>query len=113
MMQRNSPRKVGGSVTRWEVIVAGKSHTCAVAWSGPRVYCWGLNSDGQIGDGSMQNRTAPTLVSNSPVIVKKLFTAGWNHTFGAGIANSWAWGRGTSGQLGNGTQSSSSIPVPF
>lgn len=39
-------------------IVAGVNRTCVIA-SGTS-YCWGLNTDGQIGDGTFTNRKKPT-----------------------------------------------------
>ncbi len=47
----------------WRRIYAGKDHTCAIA-DGYYAYCWGLNSFGQLGDGTdAAQRNAPTPVS--------------------------------------------------
>jgi alpha-tubulin suppressor-like RCC1 family protein len=43
-------------------IAAGNQHTCARTTQGA-VYCWGLNSSGQIGDGTTFNRFVPALVT--------------------------------------------------
>jgi len=37
----------------------GGAHTCAVLDTG-RVYCWGLNTSGQLGDGTLDQRNVPT-----------------------------------------------------
>lgn len=44
-----------GGVTR---VAAGRGHTCAVT-IGREVYCWGLNQDGQLGDGTTEDRLTP------------------------------------------------------
>ena len=42
-------------------VTAGGRHTCAIVDS--RLYCWGRNSDGQIGDTTQETRLVPTPVS--------------------------------------------------
>jgi hypothetical protein len=39
-----------------------------------------------------------------------LISAGWRHSLSLG-GTIWAWGRNNEGQLGNGTNNSSSVPV--
>lgn len=36
-------------------VTAGSSHSCALRETG-RVACWGLNGQGQLGDGTLTNR---------------------------------------------------------
>jgi alpha-tubulin suppressor-like RCC1 family protein len=47
-------------------ISAGRNHTCGLLsvpqFSGAAAYCWGLNADGQLGDGTTINRAAPVAV---------------------------------------------------
>jgi alpha-tubulin suppressor-like RCC1 family protein len=49
-------------------ISTGRDHTCALAVSGDAgvgaPYCWGLNTDGQLGDGTTTNRNVPTPVAD-------------------------------------------------
>jgi len=45
-----------------EEIALGADHGCARTKDGS-VYCWGANPQGQIGDGTTQNRLIPTLVA--------------------------------------------------
>ena len=40
-------------------LAAGANRGCAIM-TNKRAYCWGLNTDGQIGDGTYQNRFSPT-----------------------------------------------------
>lgn len=39
-------------------IAAGSEHTCALTTAGS-IKCWGWNSGGQLGDGTLTNRTTP------------------------------------------------------
>ncbi|HET6576683.1 MAG TPA: hypothetical protein VFG66_00065 [Gemmatimonadales bacterium] len=41
---------------------SGGGHTCGITASG-RAYCWGLNSGGQLGDGTITDRSRPTPVA--------------------------------------------------
>ncbi len=43
-------------------IEAGFDHTCALEESGDVFCCWGLNSFGQLGDGSETSRSSPVRV---------------------------------------------------
>ena len=42
-------------------LVAGRFHVCAVGEES-EVYCWGVNRDGQVGDGTFTDRGSPQLV---------------------------------------------------
>lgn len=43
-------------------LTVGDNHTCGVTADGT-AYCWGANGEGQVGDGSTDDRPEPTLVS--------------------------------------------------
>ena len=103
------PGTVTGITTATQV-AAGTSHTCALLADGA-VECWGSNADGQLGD--------PTVVGSTivPTAVVGLTDA---VSIGLGARHSCAvrstgtvvcWGRGTSGQLGDGLGTSSGVPV--
>ena len=51
-----------GSQANWAVVGGGTGHTCGVKVDGTR-YCWGLNTFGQVGNGTYTNTHQPTLVS--------------------------------------------------
>jgi alpha-tubulin suppressor-like RCC1 family protein/putative cell wall-binding protein len=75
------------------------------------VWAWGDGSSGELGNGtSTKNQTTPVQISNISNIVA--ITGGMLN--GYALDNSghvWTWGFNYSGQLGNGTITSSSIPV--
>ncbi len=90
-------------------ISAGEQHTCALRNDGA-IFCWGLNTDGRLGDGTTTTREAPVQVSGLANATD--ISAGMTRTC-AVVADggAWCWGLGTSGQLGNGLSASSSVPV--
>jgi len=94
-------------------ISAGTSHTCAIRANDGSVWCWGDNASGQLGDGTLVGSPTPVQV---PGITALQLAAGGAFTCArtveAGGGNKVkCWGEGTSGQLGNGTNNSSSSPV--
>ena len=87
-------------------------HTCAL--KGGKVYCWGRNSYGQLGDGTTTNRTTPTLVANGAMGNSGVtaVAAGWEHTLGLKDTTClFAWGWNGRGQLGDGTTTHRTTPV--
>ena len=91
-------------------ISAGENHACALASDG-KAYCWGLNSSRQLGDGTTTYRTTPVLVQNGagPGTYTSI-SAGQRHTCAVGTdGKAYCWGQG--GYLGDGTTTSSSVPV--
>jgi alpha-tubulin suppressor-like RCC1 family protein len=82
-------------------VAAGESHTCALT-SGGVAYCWGLNTDGQLGDNSTTNRNTPAPVSGG--LTFSGLSVGVLHTCGLTTGGTaYCWGRDQYGQLGDGT----------
>jgi alpha-tubulin suppressor-like RCC1 family protein len=82
----------------------GYQHECAVRDTG-EVDCWGLNADGELGDGTLVDRSVPTRVAVEGGIAIDV-AAGLYHTCiidgGGGVQ---CWGNNYVGQVGNGTTS--------
>ncbi|MBK8256114.1 MAG: hypothetical protein IPK82_26025 [Polyangiaceae bacterium] len=92
-----------GDAKDWQLVTAGSAYTCALAQTG-KVSCWGNNSFGQLGDGTIVAKTSPvpgaTAFSDWTMI-----DAGTSHACGirqGGIA--MCWGRNNVGQIGDGTK---------
>ena len=90
-------------------ISAGGSHTCVVVSSGA-VLCWGINQDGELGDGSLDARNVPVVVIGLTDAIG--VASGDFHT--CALLDGGAmqcWGFNTSGQLGDGTTILRATPV--
>jgi hypothetical protein len=109
----------GGAQSAWTVfadtltdyvsVVSGGNHTCAITSEGA-VECWGANDQGQLGDGTLINRTLPVRVAGLSSV--SAITAGAAHTCALLSDGSVrCWGDNVSGQLGNGTTTDSRTPV--
>lgn len=86
------------------------NHACGVD-SGGQAYCWGLNGNGQLGDSTVVNRTVPVAVLQSGLTFASV-TTGLNLTCARNSSGqAYCWGSNQYGQLGNGTTTSSRIPV--
>ena len=78
-----------------------------------KIWSWGYNGYGQLGDGSSMNRSSPVAVDvTTGIPAVRSVTAGGYHTMAAAVDGSiWAWGYNGYGQLGNGSYSSNNKPV--
>ncbi len=87
--------------TNWESVTAGWSHTCAKK-TDASVYCWGYNSEGQLGDGTSADRNIPTRVGSGNDWSS--LSAGGSHTCAQKVDGTiWCWGMNDHGQIGAGT----------
>jgi len=104
------PSEAGNDV-RITSIAAGGGHTCALLENGS-AYCWGRNNDGQLGDGTQENKDKPTLVQAPEGVSFVSIVAGGYHTCGATTKGDiYCWGSNISGQLGIADILGSKIPT--
>ena len=90
-------------------VAAGGNFSCALRSSGT-VVCWGGNLSGQLGNGTLNGTSTPSVVANLSSVVA--IAAGDAHA--CAVKNDgtvFCWGDGTNGQLGNGSTSASLVPV--
>ena len=86
----------------------GSGFVCAVKAFVP--HCWGRNDHGQLGDGSLVNRSAPTPVTGATNYLR--VSAGLSHACGLrGDTEVFCWGDNRWGQLGDGTRTGRTAPV--
>lgn len=82
----------------------GAHHSCVVTRAGA-AWCWGRNSEGQLGDGTTISRRSPVRVLGSDGALADVvaITAGARHTCAVTVGGSRCWGRNDDGQLGDGS----------
>jgi alpha-tubulin suppressor-like RCC1 family protein len=102
------PVAVAGGL-RLRNLSAGGLYTCGVT-SIRRVYCWGYNNFGQLGDGTTSSRSKPVAVLGGRHFGQ--VSAGRGHTCGVATDSlAYCWGSNAFGQLGDGTTSNRTTPV--
>ncbi|MCO4764063.1 MAG: hypothetical protein KC502_21310 [Myxococcales bacterium] len=85
-------------------------HFCATR-PDKSLWCWGRNSDGQIGNGNTKHAPVPYKVAAAGAVIDVAVGAG--HTCAVKTDKTLAcWGRNTSGAVGTGTKTSSDVLTP-
>lgn len=114
----NVPVLVGGALTGQTVTAIGGSGNTSCAIANSKIYCWGLNSDGQVGNNSTTSVNTPTAVSTTNLgasyVATALSTSGSRSYNMCAIADNkaWCWGQNNAGQIGNGTSGNTDVRVP-
>lgn len=106
------PVEVAGGASNWAAVAVGNEHVCARKTTG-RLFCWGRDSDGNLGDGpSLVHRSRPSPVAgNSTKWV--LVSAGYRHTCAVKTTGRvYCWGWDWRGTLGTPGQDDFNRPVP-
>jgi len=107
------PMRVAG-LSNIVSIAAGADHSLAVQSNG-HVWAWGANESGQLGNGNFTSSTVPVSVAgitNAVAVAGGGFEGQGSHSLAllsSGMV--MAWGTNADGQLGNGTQTTSDVPV--
>jgi alpha-tubulin suppressor-like RCC1 family protein len=79
-----------GTAFRLAMLSLGTQHTCGLTHEG-EAYCWGLNNNGQLGDGSTTNRSVPVEVIGG--LTFKTLEAGGSQTCGVATDGAtYCWG---------------------
>ena len=90
-------------------ISAGTFSTCVLHVSGT-AYCWGTNSNGQLGDGDFIDKSSPVGVGiTAPAVA--IATSAVHSCALAADGTVQCWGFGVDGELGNGAFNTSATPV--
>jgi len=102
---QNLPQQISlpVGVTAWTTLVHSRYSTFAFDQSG-NPWVWGLNNQGQLGLGNTVTQTIPLKISYpSEVVSWKAMTTSRESFYAIDQSGQlWAWGQGTSGQLGLG-----------
>lgn len=102
------PLAVAGS-SSFTRVFAGEFHVCALDGSGA-AYCWGRNSNGQLGDGSTVDRLSPVRSAGDTRFTS--LSLGQYHTCGIAIDGyAYCWGDNSLRQLGSDSKGIASSPT--
>lgn len=91
-------------------VIGGGTHTLALGSDG-NTYAWGRGLEGQLGDGTTTEMSTPVAVDVPAGVTFTQVSAGYDFSVALGSdGNTYAWGNGRFGQLGEGSLESS-VPV--
>ncbi|NCA14633.1 MAG: RCC1 repeat-containing protein, partial [Proteobacteria bacterium] len=107
-----TPTLVGGGLP-WREVSVGGDHACGITTS-DELYCWGQNASGQLGDGTVAERSGPVALGGAASSMAwRSVAAGQSHTCAIDIAGkAWCWGSNLSGQLGDGSPADTIRKLP-
>jgi Regulator of chromosome condensation (RCC1) repeat len=113
LVKSDAPTSIVGLqnfLTEVKTVAAGESFSLALKNDGTAVWAWGLNSIGQLGDGTENLRIYPTQVPNVGLVTA--IAAGAAHSLaGESNGNVQDWGSNLGGPLGDPAVNSSAVAV--
>lgn len=101
-----TPGPLLATFTNFTAVAAGREHACALRGNGD-LYCWGLNTSGQVGNGNVTNQIAPVLIGTGYTTI----AAGATHTCAVQGTVLQCWGNNVSGQVGNNATANATLPA--
>lgn len=106
----NVPVQVSG-LTGVVAVAGGSGHSLAMKSDGT-AWAWGVNVEGALGNGSNTSSKVPVQVSGLTGVVAIAAGGAALHSLAMKSDGTvWAWGLNSYGQLGNGTNTNSNVPV--
>jgi alpha-tubulin suppressor-like RCC1 family protein len=94
------PVRVQGGL-RFRHLETGEYHTCGITDPDWKLYCWGDNRFGQLGDGTKVMRTTPVAVLGG-LVFRQLSPGGYHTCALTATYQAYCWGNNQFGQLGSG-----------
>jgi alpha-tubulin suppressor-like RCC1 family protein len=89
-------------------VSSGGKHTCLIT-NDNQIRCWGLNENGQLGDGTLNEDTTPRWIDDMSSTFIQL---GAHHSCAiVSTGEIMCWGSNEEGELGNNLTTASSVPV--
>lgn len=110
VVSKSSPVAIVGGFTDWCKMSGGTNSAVGLRKNGS-IWSWGVNSVGQLGDGTTVNKSSPISIVGGFVDWCNIST-GVNHVLSIRTNGTlWSWGGNANGRLGDGTTISKSSPV--
>ncbi len=100
------------SIDHWTLVAGGQRHALALGDS-DKLFAFGSNDDGELGNGSTTARISPAAITNpSGVTAWKAISAGADHSVAiTSRGEMYAWGGNANGQLGTGNTNPARTPT--
>ena len=108
---RSSPIQTVAGGTNWKSVASMGLHTAAIKTDG-RLWLWGHNAFGQLGNNNTISRSSPVQTVSGGTNWKSVAGGGISYTASIKTDGTlWLWGRNRSGGLGDNTIASKSSPI--
>ncbi len=98
------------STSTWTSVALGDGHTCGIK-SDSTLWCWGKNTNGQVGDGTTVDKNTPTEVSGGGAWTSVAVSPYYSVCGIKSDSSLWCWGKNNFGQLGDGTTADKNVPT--
>jgi alpha-tubulin suppressor-like RCC1 family protein len=85
----------------WRMVSAGSGSTCGIRTTG-RLYCWGFDSHGLLGNGGDEASAWTPVEVDGGHTDWRTVSVGADHACGIRVGHLYCWGYGNEGQLGQG-----------
>jgi alpha-tubulin suppressor-like RCC1 family protein len=107
---RSSPVQTVAFGTNWKQVSAGYKYTAAIKTDGT-LWCWGENTNGQLGDNTRTNRSSPVQTVAFGTNWKQVSIGIYSMSAVKLDGTLWGWGWNVFGELGDNTSTARSSPV--
>ncbi|MEP7324612.1 MAG: Ig-like domain-containing protein, partial [Gemmatimonadota bacterium] len=88
----------------------GFAHTCSLT-AGGDAYCWGYNADGELGTGVISPSSSVPILVSGGVSFSQLYPGGKHTCALTTSGTAYCWGSNLLGQLGQGNNTNSPVPL--
>ena len=110
IINRSTPVTTFAGGTNWKQVAGGYRHTAAIKTDGT-LWTWGSNSNGQLGDNTIINRSTPVTTFAGGTNWKQVAGGGYHTAAIKTDGTLWTWGRNDYGAVGDNTIINRSTPV--
>jgi alpha-tubulin suppressor-like RCC1 family protein len=114
ILNKNIPTLITGAVTlppdRWDLVKSGYNFSLGTKVNGT-LWSWGINSSGQLGDGTFNHRSSPVVISVTSGNRWASISAGKTHAAALLDGKIFIWGTNAYGELGQNDDDPYNVPM--